>query len=213
MLPALNYISLCSLFPISATSFFMFFSFYSCDVTFFLHSPCIRLCFFPPAIPASCISHVPFPVTVSLFVTRFFSYIPLWVSVPEYPPWSLFFLICPCVPCPSLYQCYPHFGLYCLDQSCSPCHQTSTYIHFVNLCFLVLPGWYMSLSLNRLYNSAIYTSLCTSSTFHFHFLFITSSLLTEQTYFPVTRTLKHHLPNSLPLASSCLLLPPDLISS
>jgi hypothetical protein len=73
MLPALNYISLCSLFPISATSFFMFFSFYSCDVTFFLHSPCIRLCFFPPAIPASCISHVPFPVTVSLFVTRFFS--------------------------------------------------------------------------------------------------------------------------------------------
>jgi hypothetical protein len=40
------------------------------------------------------------------------------------------------------------------------------------------------------------------------FLFSSSSLLTEQTYFPVTRTLKHHLPNSLPLASSCLLLPP-----
>ncbi|BAO38459.1 conserved hypothetical membrane protein [Kluyveromyces marxianus DMKU3-1042] len=47
----------------------MFVSLYSCDVTFFMHYPF----FFPPAIPASCISHVPFPITVSMLVKRFFS--------------------------------------------------------------------------------------------------------------------------------------------
>ncbi|CAH02591.1 uncharacterized protein KLLA0_B14949g [Kluyveromyces lactis] len=89
MLPALNYISPFSLFPVSATSFFMFVSFYSCDVTFFLHSPCILLCFFPPAIPASCISCIPFPVTVSMFDTRFFSQLPLCATVSDYPLWSI----------------------------------------------------------------------------------------------------------------------------
>ena len=82
---------------------------------------------------------------------------------------SFLSLICPLTYHAHSFHCYPHFGLYCLDQSCSPCHQTSTCIHFVNLCLLVLPGWYMSLSLNRLYNSTLlfYTSLCTSSTFVF----------------------------------------------
>ena len=63
----------------------------------------------------------------------------------------------------------------------------------------------MSLSLNRLYNSTLYTSLSLPPPL---FIFTSfSSLLTEQTYFPVTRTLKLAFPTRFllpPLASPCL---------
>ena len=45
---------------------------FSCSFLFvraMLHSPCILLSF---SIPASCISCIPFPITVSMFDTRFF---------------------------------------------------------------------------------------------------------------------------------------------
>ena len=46
LLPAIYYTSLFPLFPISETSFFMFISFCSCNITFFLHSPAFSFVFF-----------------------------------------------------------------------------------------------------------------------------------------------------------------------
>ena len=61
---------------------------FSCSFLFVretLHSPFILLCFFPPTIPASCISCIPFPITESVFDTRFFSQRPLCAPVSDYP--------------------------------------------------------------------------------------------------------------------------------
>ena len=144
MLPALYYTSLFSLFPISATYF---------HVHFFLFVkryilPAFSFVFFHLLfqLPVFLVSHFLLRKVCSIHVSfPSFLFVHLFLTILLGLPLSLM--------CPSSvhltyrahsFPCYPHFTFhtlyYYLDQSCSSCHQTSSHIHFANLCFYCYPG-------------------------------------------------------------------------
>ena len=85
------------------------------------------------------------------------------ICVPHFPSRS----IVPTVSHVTRTSLFLHFDY--LDQSCSSCHQTSSHIHFLNLCFYCYPDVCLSLTQPYLLVFPLHSFL-PPPTFDFHFL-------------------------------------------